>query len=174
MGRVIRRFIACDGASLIAAMNQVCSEGCWMSTRRYEPTPAWAHALAQSDCLRHLLLVVEANRALVGWCRLFPDQPCNGFQPEASLGIGLLQPYRNRGIGTALVNETMQWGWSAGIYKVTLSTRADNTRAIHVFAKCGFEPTRSTPDGLLKMECGLGSPPRVDFAQGEAACDNQV
>ena len=158
MGRRIRRFVAGDNSNLIAVIDDVCREGPWMSTRCYEPTPPWTHALAQPDCVSHSLLIVEGNHAIVGWCRLFPDQPCNGFRPEASLGIGLLRPYRNVGIGTTLVRESLQWALSAGVHNVTLSTRTDNARAIHVFEKCGFRPAGYTPDGLLKMERRLCSP----------------
>jgi len=126
-----------------------------MSMRRFEPTPDWTHALVQSGCLRHLLLAVEAEPTIVGWCRTFPIHPCNGFQPEASLGIGLLEPYRNMGIGTILVHESLQWALSVGMRNVTLSTRVDNARAIHVFKKCGFRATGYTPDALLEMKCEL-------------------
>jgi RimJ/RimL family protein N-acetyltransferase len=103
-------------------------------------------------------LVVEANQALVGWCRLFPIQSCSGFQLEASLGIGLVQPYRDRGIGTTLVCESLEWALTVGIERVTLSARADNARAIHVFEKCGFRSIGYAVDDLLKMECELYSP----------------
>jgi RimJ/RimL family protein N-acetyltransferase len=158
MGRAIRRFVAGDDANLITAINEVCSEGRWMSTRRYEPTTAWTHALLQPNCSHHSLLVVEANQALVGWCRLFPIQSCNGFQPEASLGIGLVQPYRDRGIGTSLLHESLQWALIVGVQRVTLSARVDNARAIHVFEKCGFRSIGYTADAFLKMECELCSP----------------
>ena len=158
MNRAIRQFISGDGANLIATIDTVCGEGRWMSTPRYEPTPTWTHALGQADCIRHSLLVVEVNHAIVGWCRLFSDRPCNGFQSEASLGIGLLPPHRDMGIGTALVRESLDWAFSVGISSVTLSTRTDNARAIRVFEKCGFGPTGHTSEGLLEMECKLRSP----------------
>ena len=174
MNGAIRHFISGDDTNLIAAIDAVCGEGRWMSTQRYEPKPAWTHALVQSDCLRHSLRVIEVGQTIVGWCRLFPIKPCNGFQPEASLGIGLLQPYRDMGIGTVFVRQSLQWALSAGLQKVTLSARADNARAIHVFEKCGFRPTGCMPGGLLKMECELCSPWRAMAAQGEAYCDNQA
>lgn len=151
----IRQFAVGDRANLIAAIDAVCGEEQWMCTRNFEPTPDWTHALVQVGCLRHLLLVVEAGPTVIGWCRTFPIYPCNGFQPEANLGIGLLEPYRNMGIGTALVCESLQWALSVGMRNVTLATRVDNARAIHVFEKRGFRATGDTPDALLKMECKL-------------------
>jgi RimJ/RimL family protein N-acetyltransferase len=157
VNRVIRPFACGDRASLVLAINAVCGEGCWMSTQRFEPTPAWSHALIQPGCSRHLLLLVEIQRTIVGWCRLFPPYLCNGVQPEASLGIGLLQPYRDQGIGTSLVQDALGWAVSVGIQVVTLSTQSDNARAIHMFRKCGFRTMGQLPDEQLTMQRRLAS-----------------
>jgi len=152
---VIRPFASGDRRGLIAAIDAVCSEGRWMSTLKFEPAPAWLHALAQPGCPHHLLLVVESERAVVGWCRLFPTRPGYGLQREASLGIGLLQPHRDRGVGTSLVLRALEWASSVGTQVTTLSTRSDNTRAIHVFRKCGFIAADRLPDDHLEMRCNL-------------------
>lgn len=151
-GRLIRPFAADDQTSLITTIDTVCGESRWMSTRRFEPTPAWTHALVQPDCPRHLLLVVGVDEAIMGWCRLFPTDLCNGAPPQVSLGIGLLQPYRDMGIGTALACEALEWASLNGVQSVILSTRPDNTRAIHVFKKCGFSTTGYMSGNLLAMQ----------------------
>ena len=91
-----------------------------MNTWRFEPTLAWNHALMQPDCVRHSLLIVEEERAVVGWCRLFPVEFCNGSRSELSLGIGLLAPYRDIGIVTSLVQKSLEWALSVGVKRVTL------------------------------------------------------
>jgi RimJ/RimL family protein N-acetyltransferase len=147
---MIRPFAPGDLTGLTAAIDAVCGEGRWMSTRRFEPTPAWEHALGWPRCSRHLLLVAEIERTIVGWCRLFPTGPCNGFQPEVSLGIGVLQSYRDQGIGTSLVHQALRWASSSGMWSVTLSTRTNNARAIHVFEKCEFRVTDCLVDECLR------------------------
>lgn len=157
MSGVIRPFAAGDQANLIAVIDAVCGEGCWMSTRRFEPNPTWTHALTRPGCLRHLLLVVEVEEIVIGWCRLFPACLCNGSPSEMRLGIGLLQPYRDRGIGTALVHKALHWASLVEVPKVTLLTRPDNARAIHVFEKCGFGTTGHISGNLLEMKWGMHS-----------------
>jgi len=125
-----------------------------MSTTRYEPTPAWTHALEEPTCLRHLLLVVIDKHDVVGWCRTFPAS-CQVDSTEASLGIGLLLEYRNRGIGSQLVQQSLIWAAGRGLQRVTLTTRLDNNRAIHIFTCCGFAFTGQTRDDTAEMACDL-------------------
>ena len=125
-----------------------------MSIARFEPTPAWTHALQEPECPCHLLLVVEDGAQIVGWCRAFPKDGSNDAQ-EVVLGIGLLPPYRDRGLGTALVRRSMAWVGEAGYRRITLTTRPDNARAIHVFRRCGFVFTGKTRDRMLEMTCAL-------------------
>lgn len=151
----IRRFASADRAALVAVIDAVCAEGRWMSTRRFEPTLDWTHALQEPLCPGHQLLVAECQGEVIGWCRLFPKDGKN----EVVLGIGLLPKYRHRGLGTALVRRALHWGRDTGYQRVSLTTRLNNARAIHVFSRCGFARMRCADDGLLEMACML-SPSR--------------
>jgi len=155
MKSVICLFTPQDKLGLVAAINAVCAEGCWMRTLRYEPTPAWEHALDHPDCPDHLLLVVQDQSQVVGWCRTFPMN-CRDGVATASLGVGLLPDYRDRGIGTALIRTSLKWANDAGLVWVQLTTRTDNQRAIHVFRKCGFDQTGNGHNGTLEMAVELG------------------
>ena len=119
-----------------------------MRTTRFEPTPAWEHALTEPDCPNHLLLVAHDGEQAIGWCRAFPT----GAQAGAELGIGLLPPYRNQGLGTDMVRKTLNWACGQGLARLTLTTRDDNHRAIHVFEKCGFSPTGRNEGKWIEME----------------------
>jgi RimJ/RimL family protein N-acetyltransferase len=153
---VTHLFTPYDVPGLILAINTVCAEGRWMHTLRFEPTPAWEHALHDADCPEHLLLVVEDAARIVGWCRTFPTSCQNGSSMQASLGIGLVPAFRDRGIGTALVRASLDWARGAGLARITLTTRPDNQRALHVFDKCGFAPTGNGQDGTIEMAVELG------------------
>jgi RimJ/RimL family protein N-acetyltransferase len=167
MNVAIRPYRTGERSGLTAAIDDVCGEGHWMSTRRFEPTPAWFHALEQPCCTRHLLLVVQVEQDIVGWCRLFPKTSCNEFQPEVNLGIGLLASYRNTGIGTALVSAGVKWAVAQELPVVSLLTLPDNRRAIRVFEKCGFTATGQIQGNLIKMMCNISSPRHVSVTQGE-------
>jgi len=150
----IRPFAPDDHPGLIQAIDAVCGEGRWMSTTRFEPTPNWTHALEEPCCPCHLLLVAEDAGYVVGWCRTFPVDLQNGLQ-DATLGVGLLPEYRDQGIGTALVRESLAWAADVCYQSVSLTTRPDNARAIHVFTRCGFVFTGQVADLLLEMTCDL-------------------
>jgi ribosomal protein S18 acetylase RimI-like enzyme len=121
-----------DQNSLIGTINAVCAGG-MMRTPRFEPTPAWEHALARPDCPCHLLLVAVEGATVVGWCRLFPTD-ANG---EAELGIGVVASHRRRGLGRALLGAALEWASARGM-PVVLETRTDNTLAIRLFTRSGF------------------------------------
>jgi len=154
MSLQVRRFVSEDRPGLVQAINAVCGEGRWMSTTRFEPTPAWIHALQEPECPYHLLLVVEDGEEIVGWCRTFPKDGSNEAK-EVLLGIGLLPAYRDRGLGTDLIRRSLAWARDAGYRRVSLTTRPDNTRAIHVFQRCDFAFTGKTHGQMLKMTCTL-------------------
>ena len=127
----IRRYRMADQNSLIGTINAVCAEG-MMRTPRFEPTPAWEHALAQPDCPCHLLLVAVEGATVVGWCRLFPTD-----EGALELGIGVVASHRRRGLGRALLGAALEWASARGM-PVVLETRTDNTPAIRLFTRSGF------------------------------------
>ncbi len=103
-----------------------------MRTPRFEPTPAWEHALREPECPCHLLLVAAEGAYIAGWCRLFPT---DGGALE--LGIGVVTPFRRQGGGRALLAAALDWA-SARKMPVMLETRTDNIPAIRLFARSGF------------------------------------
>ncbi len=149
----IRSFVQPDQTSLAQAIDTVCAEGRWMSTPRFQPTPAWSHALKAPACTRHLLLVVEMGERIVGWCRLFPVGKCNGAGHKVELGIGLLPECRNRGIGKALVGQALDWAATVAIEQVTLGVRVSNPRAMHLFESCGFTATGHKDGDWVERVC---------------------
>ena len=150
----IRRFAPGDRASLVQVIDEVCGEGRWMRTSRFEPTPAWAHALDDTVCRDHLLLVAVDGGRVVGWCRTFPAA-CAREEETASLGIGLLRAYRDQGLGTRMVARSLDWARAQGLRAVALTTTPDNARAIRVFTHCGFALTGLEQEGAVEMICDL-------------------
>jgi RimJ/RimL family protein N-acetyltransferase len=118
-----------------------------MRTYCFEPTPMWEHALTYSDCPCHLLLVVCDGQYIVGWCRMFPTHTPG----EADVGIGLLLPYRDQGLGTSTLRQAVGWARGQNLAQLTLTARLDNHRAIHVFEKCGFSPVGRSNGIRIKM-----------------------
>ena len=128
---MVRLYHPSDRQNLVDAINAVCAGG-MMRTPLFEPTPAWEHALARPDCPCHLLLVAEDGANVVGWCRLFPTD-----EGALELGIGVVAPYRRRGLGRALLGAALEWASARGM-PVVLETRTDNAPAIRLFTRSGF------------------------------------
>lgn len=59
---------------------------------------------------------------------------------EAALGITIDPPWRNQGIGTALMRHAVEWARSTGILtRIQLFVFARNAAAIHLYEKFGFQ-----------------------------------
>ena len=67
------------------------------------------------------------------------DLPELEFKKGIIMDIGVLKPYRRKGIGTALMLEAINWIWSKGAEVVELSVDDDNpTGAPAFYARLGF------------------------------------
>lgn len=136
-----------DLAPLTQVIDSVCADTPWMQTGRFEPTPAWRHALATVDCPHHLLVLARLDGRVIGWGRLFPVA---GQPGVVELGIGVLRPYRHRGVGTALLTYGFEWVEAAGVAKMMLTTHVHNRPALGLFCKFGFGE-RSRMGELVRM-----------------------
>ncbi len=105
-------------------------------------------------------LVAESDRMIVGavWTRIFTEEAAGfGFvdakTPE--LSISLLDAYRNRGIGTDLVQSMLKRLKDDGFAQVSLSVQRENP-AIRLYRRAGFNVVREHGDDCI-MLCHLAS-----------------
>ncbi len=78
--------------------------------------------------------------------------------PALELGIGLLPSHRDRGIGSGLIRWSLAWARDTRYAQVRLTTHYTNTRAMHVFSRCGFAYARHVGEDLIEMDCNLQAP----------------
>lgn len=149
----VREYTAQDRQALVAAIDAVCAASPWMLAPRFRLTPFWEHALQTPCCVRHLLLVAVDCDQVIGWCRLFPFAPCNGFTPELELGVGLRFEYHGRGLGRAMVEQATDWAWKTGCQRIVLTTHPENRGAIRFFEHLGFASTGQQRDGRIEIAC---------------------
>lgn len=76
--------------------------------------------------------------AVVGWCDVRRNTEFNALH-AGMLGMGLLADYREKGIGSRLMEATLAAAWSIGLSRIELSVNASNQRAIRLYEKFGFE-----------------------------------
>jgi ribosomal protein S18 acetylase RimI-like enzyme len=79
---------------------------------------------------------VEHDR-VVGWCDVFPKRH-EGFRHSGGLGMGLLAPWRRRGLGAALLETTLATCRARGITRVELEVYASNAAARRLYESHGF------------------------------------
>ena len=81
--------------------------------------------------------VALVDDRVVGWCDITPiDRPTKAH--GGVLGMGILPEHRGKGIGTALIRETLKRAKVAGITRVELTVREENRRAVALYEKLGF------------------------------------
>jgi ribosomal protein S18 acetylase RimI-like enzyme len=86
----------------------------------------------------HPQFVAVSAGEVVGWCDATPkERPI--YAHGGVLGMGLLPQFRRQRIGTHLIRATLQAAQSVGLHRVELTVRENNTSAIALYKKVGFE-----------------------------------
>jgi ribosomal protein S18 acetylase RimI-like enzyme len=102
------------------------------------PAPEDVRSFFSSMASRGVIqFVALAGAEVVGWCDV-TRKPIEGFRHSAVLGMGLLQPYRGRGLGTALLRAVLHEAQSQGVSRVELEVYPSNQPAIALYERFGF------------------------------------
>ena len=78
------------------------------------------------------------DERVVGWCDVvekFPDL----MRHSGNLGMGVVAAHRGRGIGTALMDATLNAAKARGFKRIDLTVRTDNAPARRLYERFGFE-----------------------------------
>jgi len=82
--------------------------------------------------------VAISNGTVIGWCDITSlSRPI--FAHSGTLGIGVLAPYRGKGIGEALMSQAIEKAKTRGLTRIELTVRENNESAIALYKKLGFE-----------------------------------
>ena len=91
-------------------------------------------AVADPRCLQ---LLAELDGELVGNLALRPDpHPCSGH--VASVGMSVGEPWRDLGVGGALLEASATWARAHAVRTLTLGVFPENRRAIDFYERHGF------------------------------------
>lgn len=85
---------------------------------------------------------------VVGWCdiRRFDRETSSH---RAVLGMGIIDGYREQGLGLRLITTTLDAARNMGLHRVELDVHADNIRAARLYEKVGFEREGVARDAVL-------------------------
>jgi [ribosomal protein S18]-alanine N-acetyltransferase len=120
--QVLIRDMTFDDVASVAQMEQ-----------RSYPFP-WSAAIFR-DCLRarHYCCVVELDDIGIGYGVL-----STGAGEAHVLNLCVAELYRNRGIGSQLLEHMLEFAKGLGVVDVFLEVRPSNTRAIRLYQSLGF------------------------------------
>ncbi len=91
--------------------------------------------------------VVNSENRAVGWYDIVPRDKTG--RKVGYIGLGLKKEYRDRGIGTRLMEHALTHAKEYGFTEIRLECRAANKRALHVYSKLGFRRTGYRRGGLV-------------------------
>jgi RimJ/RimL family protein N-acetyltransferase len=101
--------------------------------------------------------IAISGETVIGWCDVLP-KPRPAMRHSGVLGIGVLDSYRGRGIGTALLETTLNAARNKGLTRIELFVRTDNERAIKLYRKFGF-----VVEGVLRKHMLIGGAYRESY-----------
>jgi putative acetyltransferase len=128
-----------DAASFIELWKTVVEEGRFIRTERVDRSirfyrrrffrRTWTDDQAR-------LVAVQGDRVIGHLHVTREDSPVT--RHVASLGMTVAPDWRGRGVGSALMAETIRWARSVGVEKLALTVYPDNEAARALYGKFGF------------------------------------
>ena len=136
-GVVVRPAEPKDAASFDSMWSALLEEG-WVRSQVFDnPVKHYKSLFRHSSSLSGLWLVATYGREVIGHLAITREtHPAT--EHVASLGIGVAQPWRGRGVASGLMAEALAWSRRVGVRKVMLTVFPDNLPAIRLYRSFGF------------------------------------
>ncbi len=146
----IRPIRSSDIAGFHRAVDHVAREGRYLFALEAPPFDSTARFVEGNIDGNGSQLVAVKGGEVVGWCDIIPrSDPVR--QHVSVLGMGLLAPFRARGIGRRLLRKTLEHAQQHNFHRIELKVRATNARAMRLYASLGF-----VLEGTLKDDVFVG------------------
>lgn len=134
-----------DAAGIIAAVRSRAPERSYVLMEIYGKDAAAERAyLERLDRRRNLFLVATVDETVVGILALLDMPLCAGAAQTLAAGVHLVERWRGRGIGSAMLRYAGRWAAAHGFRRIAADIFTANERSLHLFRKAGFheEPCR--------------------------------
>lgn len=138
----LRRLIPADAAELLALQHRLDEETSFMLL---EPGERQSGLQQVQDMIQgferadnSILIGAEADGKLAGYLSLRGGSVKRN-RHSAYLVIGILEEFQGIGVGAALFQEMENWAKGTGLIRLELTVMTHNTKALALYAKCGFE-----------------------------------
>jgi RimJ/RimL family protein N-acetyltransferase len=104
-----------------------------------ERIESWTDNVDYDKNLPILAIVEEEKKARIIGSSSLSFYSTEANRHKAELGITIHDDYQNLGLGTIMIKHLLSIARRKGLKKVFLLVTATNSRAIHVYEKCGFK-----------------------------------
>ena len=134
---VIRELLAPDIDSFHAALDAVAQERRFLVFTVAPSIELLRRTIMLSLARGDPRLVAIDDGVVVGWCHVVSSRS-DTMGHCGTLAMGLLPPYRGRGIGERLLLKTISAARARGITRIELGVFSDNQAAIKLYKRAGF------------------------------------
>ncbi len=158
MNIIIRSIQVHDLPAVNAVLNQIINEKRWLASASGYTLDAHQRLLDCSITNKYPYIVASSEATIIGWCNLLPTNTKTHSMDCCLLSMGLLNEYREQGIGRQLLETCIRDAQSQNIRQIELEVYTDNPIAIALYQSCGFEP-----QGMQIKEKRAGRPGKYDI-----------
>jgi RimJ/RimL family protein N-acetyltransferase len=126
-------------AGFHACLDAVAREQRWLAQTRalaLEKVEGFVRDSVAGDAVQFVALDEQGH--VVGWADIFP-QWADAVRHDGGVGMGLLPAWRGQRVGERLLQACLAKARTQGLTRIHLHVRADNTRAIRLYERLGFE-----------------------------------
>lgn len=122
-----------------ACLDTVCREGRYLMSScapELEKSRQFVASILKDQM--PMFVALAPGPTVIGWCDVY-RKPHECQDHVGTLGMGIHANYREQGLGSILIERVLKKALTAGLERVELDVFADNSRALALYQKFGFE-----------------------------------
>ena len=124
--------------SFHACLDSVARERIYIGGVKARPIESTREFVLSNISKNYPQYVAVEKKRVVGWCDIIPMKGID-FAHCGVLGMGLHKDYRRQGLGTSLLDTTLDAAKVFGVERVELEVYLSNVPAIRLYEKFGFQ-----------------------------------
>lgn len=156
---LLRNGEAADGDAVFNVFNQTHAETDFLLTypdeNSFDPEREASFLQGKTDSPNEIEILAIIDDKIVGTAGISEIGTKVKIRHRAEFGVSVLREYWGLGIGKALTKACIQCAKDAGYTQLELNVVAENTKAISIYKKLGFEEFGRNPKGFLSRKSGF-------------------
>lgn len=121
-----------------AALDAVASESGFLRSTKAPPIEGVAAFVRSNiESGNPQFVAVDEQGQVIGWCDIVRERALHENH-QGQLGMGVVAPWRGRGVGKRLLADTVASADATGFLRIELSVHADNPGALALYRRFGF------------------------------------